>query len=281
MSLELEVQSIAEQLPEGTTRRGVCPQCHGGDKRESSFVVGREIDRIWYKCFRAHCGLSGIVGAANLPPAIREERHRALERMRPYTHPVYDLDRDDEAYFSERFEISPTSSMIGVSDRDEYVIPLRGPYGLVRGHVVRQPGWKGARKPPRQGRTHFVDDYGFLKPMPKTVLYPCSTQAMLAWYLAPTKHLVLVEDQISAMKIQEQGVSAVALLGNGLNVEGVRDILRVKPRVVTIALDPGAEGQAQNLAKKWGLYFERTRVVMLEADPKDILASDLLSELGL
>jgi hypothetical protein len=132
--------------------------------------------------------------------------------------------------------------------------------------------------------------------MPKTKLYCHSTAPMLAWYQPlppynenharyygwePGPNLVIVEDQLSAMKVAQAGVRAVALLGNGINVEGVRDICREKPSVVTIALDPGAEGAAQSLARKWGLYWNRTRVVALEADPKDLPKADLLEELGL
>lgn len=295
MNLETEAQRVAESLPVGTTQRGICPACRGGDKGETSWIVGREADRVWFKCFRATCPgpASGVVGAANLAPAIAEERTRALARLRPYERPILPLSAEDWCYFRDRFGIDGNTE-IGVTNSDEYVLPVRGWDGKLRGHVVRQPVWKGMPKAPRIGREGYwdvTDEAGaqvaglsqWCK-MPKTVLYPCSTQPMLAWYnsaLVDFSHLVVVEDQISAIKVAENVTQCVALLGNGMNVEIVRDIIRTRPRVVTIALDPGAEGQAQNLAKKWGLYFEKTRVVMLEADPKDLPVNDLIEELGL
>lgn len=292
MNFDMFVSQQAEALPAGSTRRVQCPACQGGDKGETSFVVGREPNRVWFKCFRAKCGVSGIVGSANLAPAIAAEVSRAMARIRPYRDPILRLLPADEDYFTERFELTVTGTEVGVTVHDEYILPVRGPNFDLRGHVQRQPVWKGEPRAPRAGRTWDPDaNEGKGGPMVKTKVYPLSTQPLLAWYPSHADHdragtpdryhLVVVEDQISAMKCAQAGVNAVALLGNGMNIEMVRDIVKARPSTVTIALDPGAEGQAQSLAKKFGLYFRRTRVVALEADPKDILMHSLLEELGL
>ena len=292
MNLDSEALRVAENLSVGVTRRCVCPVCDGGPKKEVTWVVGRESDRVWYKCFRATCpGATGIVGSHTLSPAVQAEKNRALARLNPYVRSIEPLTTEDCQYFQDRFGLDLWDGkwigQISSTSDDEYLLYVRSPDRKVRGHVVRQPVWKGVPKAPRQGRSGYAEETEtstVWKPMPKTVIYPASTEPMLAWYPSPSHvdgHLVVVEDQISAMKVSQCGVHSVALLGNGMNVEIVRDIVRQKPKIVTIALDPGAEGQAQNLAKKWGLYFNRTRVALLEADPKDIPADDLLSELGL
>jgi hypothetical protein len=277
----------ADVLPYGAVRRGICPSCHGGDNHEKTWVVGREPDRVWWKCFRASCDNVGVTGGFNLAPAVKAERDRALERIRPYLGRLNPLEESDRDYFGERFALACDPLDITVSDYDEYMLTVRGPKREVRGYVQRQPVWRGVPKAPRSGREW---DPEADRLMPKTKLYCHSTAPMLAWYTpgviyperdARPQQLVVVEDQLSAMKIAQAGVRAVALLGNGINVEGVRDICREHPSVVTIALDPGAEGAAQSLARKWGLYWPRTRVVALEADPKDIPKSELLTELGL
>jgi hypothetical protein len=285
--MEADALRVAESLSYGQVRRGICPACGGGDKHETSWVVGREPDRVWWKCFRAQCGNIGRTGGHNLAPAVQAELSRALERIRPYEGQLLPLEDYDRDYFWERFEVAMDPILAAASEHDEYLFSVRGPRQELRGYVQRQPVWRGVPKALREGRR--VDDDG--KPMPKTKLFCHTTAATLAWYKASTTvkeigsrvggHLVLVEDQLSAMKVAQLGVRAVALLGNSLNVEGVRDICREQPDVVTIALDPGAEGAAQSLAKKWGLYWRRTRVVALEADPKDTPAGELLSELGL
>ena len=112
---------------------------------------------------------------------------------------------------------------------------------------------------------------------------PRTTQPTIAWYMSQHHwgHVVIVEDQISAMRVAQAGITCVALLGNGMNLESVRDIAREKPKVVTLALDPDAQGQAQSIAKKLGMYWDRIRVVELEADPKDVSYDSLLEELAL
>lgn len=292
MNFDMFVSREAESLPAGSTRRLHCPACHETDGGKTTFVVGREPNRVWFKCFRASCGVSGIVGSANLAPAIAAEVSRAVARIRPYRDPIMPLSAStgDVVYFRERFEIDPHMDIF-TTIHDEYILPVRGPNFDLRGHVQRQPVWKGEPRAPRTGRTWDPDaNEGKGGPMVKTKVFPVSTAPLLAWY-SPAKdnligqelrrELVVVEDQLSAIKCAQAGVPSVALLGNGMNIEMVRDIVKVRPHCVTIALDPGAEGQAQSLAKKFGLYFRRTRVVALEADPKDLLIRDLLEELGL
>jgi len=295
MNFDMFVSQQAESLPAGSTRRVLCPACQGGDKGETTFVVGREPNRVWFKCFRAKCDARGIVGSANLAPAIGAEVSRAMARIRPYRDPIRQPLPADVDYFRARFEINLNDGTpfdaVGVTDHDEYILPVRGPNYDLRGHVQRQPVWKGEPRAPRAGRTWDPDaNEGQGAPMVKTKVFPVSTAPLLAWYRpAPDNligqelsgNLVIVEDQISAIKCAQSGVLSVALLGNGMNIEMVRDIVRVQPHCVTIALDPGAEGQAQSLAKKWGLYWRRTRVVALEADPKDLPATELLDDLGL
>jgi ribosomal protein L37AE/L43A len=279
---EPEAQYVAQKLDVGNVQRTECPACGQRD-----FVVGRESDRVWWKCFRATCGIRGVTGSANLPTKLATERQRDVDRLRPYMEPTYLLSPDDQKYFRTRFELFTALDHIRVTDFDEYILPVRGPDYLLRGHVVRQPIWRGDVKAPRKGRDWDPDAS---KAMPKTKLYSQSVGSLLAWY-HPSKndliaqelrgHIVLVEDQISAIKCAEAHVTAVALLGNALTVAGVRDLCRLQPHCVTVALDPGAERAAHHLASSWGLYFKRTRVVALEADPKDVPIGELLSELGL
>lgn len=282
---ENEAQRAAESMDVGTVRRLQCPAC--GEKH---YCVGRESDRVWWKCFRASCNNVGVTGSANLPSKRAQTLQAAVDRLRPYLEPMFILEQQDQEYFKHRFELSSTLDHIRYTEFDEYAISVRGPSWVDRGVVIRQPVWRGDMHAPRVGRDWDPEaNKGNGGPMPKTKLYATTVGSLLAWYF-PSKAspmgndlygcIVIVEDQISAMKCAEAGVTAVALLGNSLTVDGVRDICRQGPRIVTVALDPGAEGAAHHLASKWGLYFNRTRVIALEADPKDVPIGDLISELG-
>ena len=284
---------IAERLPVGSTQREVCPACHGGTSSEKSFVVGREASYVWWKCFRATCtGVRGRTGGETLP--VPREEAAALDRLRPYTRPYLPPESKDFVYFSERFGLSAATVTRGVrvSEDDEYLLPVRGPSGQIRGIVRRQPVWRGEPKPPRCGMVYETDDNpGTLPmagiPMPKTKLYMHNLGPTIAWY-PPMGGLgeavVVVEDQVSAMRVMQLGVAAVALLGNSLNAQGLREIVKVrglhKYTRLVVALDPGAEAQARKLALDWGLYFEKTRVLALEQDPKDTDTNTLQDELA-
>ena len=290
----------AEGLAYGLVRKSVCPSCNGGRTKEVSFGVGREPDRVWWKCARASCPEQGHTGGHNLPPA---DAARLLDRIKPYRGAFLQASQRDVMYFVNRFALHEhtVADNIGATERDEYLLPYRGPNGRLRGYIVRQPWWAGEPKPVRVGQSKYLndykDDYGRYVSTrihrPKTITYPHSTSPVMSWYKAhgradpegfykdQFKHLVVVEDQISAMRVAQAGIRSVALLGCGMNLEKARDIARTRPKVVTLALDPDAQGTAQQIRRKWGGYWDRCRIVSLEADPKDVDYDTLLEELYL
>jgi hypothetical protein len=264
-------ERVAADFAYGDVRRVPCPDCQQRD-----FVVGREPGRVWWCCFRASCGLRGMSGDARLP---QPHRVALLPSIMPYEGRALTPSVADEQYFKARFDLNGVTVQkhIRVTDRDEYLLPYRGPLGNIRGYVLRQPWWAGPPFPPRKG-----DETA----QTKTKLYRHTTEPKMAWYMpAPSwrrqeERVVIVEDQISAMRVaQALQVPCVALMGSGINADGVRDIAALRPLTVMIALDPNAQGNAQQMRVKWGGYWERCRIVALEQDPKDVSYADLENEL--
>lgn len=290
--IETEVLRLADNLSNGEVRRMICPTCAGGQSGEISFGVGREPDRIWWNCFRASCSERGMTSSHTIAPAERSIR---LDRVKPYWKAAVPLGTLDYDYFRLRFDIthSTADGNIYVTDVDEYLLPYRSPTGTKRGYVVRQPSWTGKPTPVRKG--YYASKHI------KARIYPHTTEPVMAWYKAiPPSHadvpegswvlghldrvrgqLVVVEDQISAMRVAQAGIDCVALLGCGVNAEKARDIAREKYKTVTLALDPDAQDIAQTIRRTWGGYWNRTRLVTLEADPKDVPYDTLLEELAL
>lgn len=262
----------ADLAPGDTLRNQVCPSCGGGNTRETSFSVTRQHLGVLWNCYRASCGERGFAGTAG---ALAQPAWEP-KKMRPYTGTLEKPLVSDRRYFFERFGLDGqvSDAYIRVNDRDEYVLPVGDLNGYVRGYVVRQPAWKGDPEPPRTGiigrpkaLTYFHVD------APLQALYRPGRQLSDA--------LVVVEDQISAMKIAQEGVTAVALLGTHVNAERVREWSQLRPREVVIALDPDATAAAIQIARTWGLAFDKMRVALLSEDPKDTDNADLLPELGL
>jgi hypothetical protein len=183
---------------------------------------------------------------------------------RPYTGETLSLTEADHDYFLERFEIEACKHGIQVSSDGRYVLPVRDLYNRKRGIILRQP-WSGCFRGPVYGK-------------PKSDIYMHEEGPAQSWHGVPGRGqtVVIVEDSLSAMKIAENTErAAVALLGTNLNAERVREIASIKPSEVLIALDYDATAKAFAMARKWGLAFPSTRVILLSQDIKDTPRSRL------
>ena len=260
-----EALLLAEQLPLNETIYSDCPSC-GGRKKLS---VTRVREGVLWNCFKDSCSVRGrsIVQGELLPPKKKQTR------LKPYRKPLYSLEAEDMQYVRERFHVHLTRGRCPMqrTEDDRYAMWVRDPRLYTRGYMIRN-GWSGEPECPR------VSDWDG----PKAVLYMHTVGPTLAWYpVSGESRLVLVEDQMSALRAQEEGVSACALLGTDLDNDKVREIAMVRPTEVIIALDADATESAFKLARKWGLAFPKTRVAVLERDLKDEADGDISYVLGL
>jgi DNA primase len=142
------------------------------------------------------------------------------------------------------------------------ILPVSGPSGRIRGDIKRRPN---SECPLYVNSSHYDGQ-------PKVVTYFSAAHPGLAWYtlrVGVSCSAVLVEDQISAMRVAASGLAhGVALLGTGMNYEKVRELQETVDNVV-IALDADATSLAFQHAAKWGAAFKRCRVLCLREDIKD------------
>ena len=105
---------------------------------------------------------------------------------------------------------------------------------------------------------------------------------MLSWYPGAGEKrrpgVVIVEDQLSAMKVATRGIDSVALLGTHMNHQMVREMQRYGQSPYLLALDEDATERAFKLARTWGMGFSNFRVVVLYQDLKDV--DNILQALG-
>jgi hypothetical protein len=274
------VEMEAIDLAPGESLAGLlCPFCNGGRSRERTFSVSRVADGILHNCFRASCSegrgfvpTGAVLRNPSRPPAIKLDR--------PYTGEYRPLESQDTDYFRNRFDLDlPPVGPVGVNEYGQYVLQVLNPLGLARGYVVRRRGWSGMDSP----RPLNVSDG------PKTRLFMNNSQQVpLSWYKPADLRdrwandvAVLVEDQLSAMKVQQAGFTGIALLGTHLEANRVREIGMFRPKLVVIALDQDATPVALGMARTWGLSFNKTRVALLEHDLKDIARDDIREVLGI
>jgi hypothetical protein len=246
----------------------ICPACMGGTSGEKSFrllIANGSIVRG--KCFRASCGwyysnVSAVTGGftADVGP-----------KLMPYTGPIRGLDTAEREWMKRRYGIDLRG--VGSTEDGRYVLPIWDDQSNERGVVLRIPH---VGSPLRGTR-----DYGGI---PKTLTYRSAEGPVQSWYRctapgADREVAVLVEDQISAMKVRlYAGVTAVALLGTELTQDKVAELQRNVKRIV-IALDADATSKAFEHARRWGKAFEACRVLILEKDIKDAQSGEFLPAL--
>lgn len=255
-SIDVEMQHIAESLGNGQHNGLRCPRCgdHADEHALAVLVDGAAIKAI---CYRASCGFRYNNGGYTKGLASRPSR------ARPYTGELRSLDEADYLWFMERFHL-PRKAIGEVRKSDgRYFLPILSPEGTRRGWVSRRP-WDDSP----------LCETGLVKQRwdgePKSLTYMENEEPVQHWTgWALYKPTVLVEDQISALKLAWYvDLTAVAILGTGLNEEKVAELQR-NTKSILIALDADATGQAFSMARKWGQAFQSCRVIILDKDVKD------------
>jgi hypothetical protein len=245
-----------------------CPACGGGATGERSFRIAQQPDgAVRGKCFRASCGFYH----STFRPDLVAVNHVNEVRLNPYTGPIRGLDTAEREWMKRRYGCELRS--VGSTEDGRYVLPIWDDTGAERGVVVRVPH---PGSPLRGDR-----DY---RGLPKTMTYRSAEGPVQAWYVctaagADRDVAVLVEDQISAMKVRlYAGVTSVALLGTELTQDKVAELQRNVKRIV-IALDSDATSKAFEHARRWGKAFESCKVLILEGDIKDVQSGSFLPAL--
>lgn len=250
-----------------TSARMLCPSCSGGNGREESFSLQRLQAGVFGKCWRATCGFKTFVGfdkatgyIGTAPP--KEKRHKA------FVDDISDLPRDTEKALVDKYEV-PAETLFEWQvgwcyDKSRLVMPILGAGRRLCGYSLR-------------------DLSGLAKPKVLSYRTPELPESMplVGMYAGNAPNFcVVVEDQISAMKIYSLGFNAIALMGCDLSLAKSMFIQKYFQKVV-IFLDFDALNKVRLDLKKVGWLFEYTSILFDEAkrDPKDIPREELRTKL--
>lgn len=227
-------------------------------------------------------------------PSAGEQRNapsKPCAELRPFHGEIHALIEADKAFFRNRYQLERAAEFIFVDQQtNRYALPIYAPDHSRRGMVLRQP-WDGA---PLVARFHTVKADTFNeKPGPIQSHHWAADRHSAPWdeegrYFGP---LVMVEDQLSAIKLAEHGYDSVAFLGTPSDIVGtyggmdrVREItqrMHVEGhREAVIALDADATDAAFMFARKWEYAFDKLRIAILEKDIKDSDYRDFSRILG-
>lgn len=257
MNLPDEVYSLAlEQTANGL----VCPFCNGGTNRDRSFSCTRVAGGFVYICFRGKCGKKGFVPDRGVWGSFRNVENR--KPVKVFDRPTEQLPQEVREYLNSRYGITeetikhfgirwapPQEARVG-----RVIIPVIRPSGISDGCVARtiQPSSE-----------------------PKALTY-IERGGVLSWFrVSPEREqrVWVVEDQFSAIRLWQEDITAVALLGTGMNHGQAIEISSVS-RDVFIALDKDATAKAIQHATQYRYAFN-AKVVALSKDVKDMAREEL------
>jgi hypothetical protein len=258
-SVELEYSSLAD----GVSVAGrICPKCNGGDSREGSFSVTRKDVRLYFKCHRASCNFRGearvgggsVVHGPDRQPFRRSGRERYASLGKGPLPPEvaellltkYGLCSRDVSRGLLRWSEAHSPDGYG-----RLILPILDHLGYPSGYVARK----------------LDDQVG-----PKT--YTAAEQHEGAWYLNRTStHLIIVEDQLSALRISRH-LNAVALLGTNLSESTLKAIKAGRYTRIFLALDR----DAYPLSIKMAIRHRAELPLTVLRIPKDIKNMDVAEE---
>lgn len=235
-----------------------CPACDGGRTHEDSLSVWVDGRYAKAHCWRAACNYSAdapldgdvLIGPPRFAPRNYEGELVAV-KCKPW--------------LADRYGLEPaTIDTFGVQElvtRLALYMPVWGKETQARGAVVRT--------------------LDMLFDGPKAISYKATDMPWQAWYygqrvgdLAP---VVVVEDQLSAMRAYQLGYVGCALLGTNMNREKAAEIRQYAgERQVLLALDADATSKAIGYARQ----YTWLQVRRLTKDLKDSADAEILDALS-
>lgn len=237
-------------LTPGTKARILCPYCNGGSSHEKSLSIAQNEDgSLWWRCFRASCGEMGNRNAHRL---VSVKAKKAEPRV--FSGPLAPLTESDYEYFQRAYGLDKDqlSGVRFAPEEDRYSFPILSPTAAERGIVLRSFG--GLSPKALTFRTRIDDPF-------------------IGWYPSgagvPRGPLVIVEDILSALKVQKAGGTAVSLNGTYINYQMATEIANAwYEGAVILALDKGTMPLMLRHKTKYDMLIGPIRIWKLEEDLK-------------
>jgi hypothetical protein len=277
LAMRMDVELLGLSIPIGGTNRYDCMECHG----KGTLVITRTAEKAWaYTCHRASCDIGGFIGDRKDRPLGTQP---VLKEHARYVGDVLSLSPDYKFYFETRFGINLEDERkywVQQNTEGQFVMPVRNPFGGLRGYGIRRGAWKDLDNMPKCPLPAVLPKFRSYLHEDKDPMLCWYTPSMAGDLWPVTGTVVLVEDQVSAMKCATRGCVGVALMGAELNHDKVREIQRYGGTGdVVIALDEDATNKALKMARKWGAGLRNCRVAILDKDLKD--SESIMQALGL
>lgn len=245
---------LQQLITEGVERaHGLnCPRCHGGRTGEKKLSLYRRGASIVLKCYRAQCGFWARLST---DPKVLVGPWEF--KGNPFRGELAPLSQSAEEALYRKYRLTPQTLHAFRVTR------------VLGEPAIYMPVWS-YRMRERGGMVRYFDGR-----KPKARAYKNTDDVFMAWYPhSSARTLVIVEDQLSAMRVFQIGMAAVALLGTTLSEEKADEIGQLakfnRTRHVLLALDRDAHSVAVKYARQYRGQINGLKVAMLNEDLKDV-----------
>lgn len=261
-----EIESTYRGLREGETQAGqVCPSCKGGATKEGSLSVSRSRGSLLFNCHRASCKFSGVIiltaGVGSVNSGATTTRSKTYIPTTHLSETATKLLAEEFRLTGEAIDLAGIKSVKGDSGfySGRVCFPIYGPDSRERGASYRS--YDGAT--------------------PKSIIRLDEDGIAMSWYVRKrkSKALVIVEDQVSAIKLSSF-YDSVALLSTNLSEAKVKEIADKKYPRVYLCLDNDATSVAINLMIKLRYKLPSLQMIGLDKDIKNMNKEEFASFLN-
>jgi hypothetical protein len=253
-----QIKALGQALSPGESTRIICPFCQGGKSREVSFRIKNSNHKIEYNCFRAKCKESGDI----LTYGEAKRLDRRPSKVRPFTKDLVSL---PEVIYEQLFapynlelEFVKSQGVKFIPEMHRAWLPILAPAGFQIGGTAR--ACDDSQQP--KAITYIDEDY----PLGHFPILPQEGKQYAG------KSLILLEDQISAMKVSLVN-PCCALLGVAPQPGLDKLIISLSPAEIIIMFDgdEAGYGAAAKAGRRFSSFLP-TRVVGTPRgyDPKDL-----------
>jgi len=264
MSSSTVQQSVREQalaLPEGCSIRGVCPKCGS----TTAFSMTRAAGEVRYICFSASCGCRGVIASKYTRDASLEQK--VIKNRKLFVSNLTVLETWEVDWLANKFNIEEQwLSCLRYCEEDKRVYcPQYDVTGRIQGYIARY-------YPELAGGDKLKGAKALWKAVLPTDVCLCFPTMEVLAQVAGTKQLIVVEDYMSALRMNSQlGVPTCCLGGTSIYASHISTMIALDVKELVIVLDADATTKAIKLKRSLSLTFNRVMIVpLLGYDIKDM-----------
>lgn len=226
-------------LLNGDTHRDKCPFCNAEEK---SFVITRIPEGLLYNCFRVTCGESGFIPTRSAHTVTKAKDWVPNPYRKPYKA---EFPLDISQYIQQKYHLSyiPCDWRWNASD-NELVMPVRTEGDVVWGYQAKSL-WP---KPFEQK----VKTYAELQYSPRIHIPYYASYSNATYFV--------VEDPISAKRIEQNDRLAIALLGTVFNDVKAMHLHNIGIKNLIFCLDKDAWKKAMEFKRQYDSLFHSIKV---------------------